>query len=110
MPSQTNDVEYPSAEEENRTLNKIDDAVRSKDWSKVCYEVGVFIEKLTEAAYKGLQDRSPKNFRVAIDFLMDNGWVPRSLIALSQVRPHLVTPRRSKPDFDPRFGRWPSRL
>src|SRR5271155_2990250 len=32
------------------------------------------------------------------------------LIALSQVRPHLVTPRRSKPDFGPRFGRWPSRL
>lgn len=36
--------------------------------------------------------------------------VDRRLIALSQVRPHLATPPRSKPDFGPRFGRWPSRL
>src|SRR5713226_7744266 len=32
------------------------------------------------------------------------------LIALSQARPYLAAPPRSKPDFGPWFGRWPSRL
>src|SRR6266851_845762 len=34
----------------------------------------------------------------------------RRLIALSQARPYVAAPPRSKPDFGPWFGRWPSRL
>jgi hypothetical protein len=33
-----------------------------------------------------------------------------TLIALSQARPYVAAPPRSKPDFGPWFGRWPSRL
>ncbi len=36
--------------------------------------------------------------------------IRQRLIALSQARPYVAAPPRSKPDFGPWFGRWPSRL
>jgi hypothetical protein len=79
MPSKTSDVEYPSLEEEKLALNNVSDAVGSQDWPRVCKEVGGFVEMLAVAAYTEAQSRKPKNLKIAIDFLMDDRWVPRPL-------------------------------
>jgi hypothetical protein len=91
MPSESYSSEYPSVEDENSTMDKVQDAVGSEDWPRVCKEIGAITEMMAQARYAESQNAMPKNFHLAIEFIMNNKLIPRPLGA----KMHLVRELRN---------------
>src|SRR6266851_245995 len=86
---------------------------RSKTAGVTRKEIRLDFNNLRETAYLGVR-RAAAFLGIGLNTTEE--YIPQSLalttrlIALSQARPYVAAPPRSKPDFGPWFGRWPSRL
>jgi hypothetical protein len=66
-------------EAERQTVVKIEEFLRQRDFNKVCFESGKFIEDVAVQIYNDIQGSQPRSAKVAIDFLIDKELVSRPL-------------------------------
>jgi hypothetical protein len=64
---------------EQKVVRSVREALLAEDYDRVCFEAGRFAEETAVELYTELNASRPRNAKTAIDYITDNGAVPRPL-------------------------------